>query len=178
MVGKIAVVPIVLSVAVDVAGGESVRNMSVLRNWRYVEVVAAVRVVVVPRCPQGGGCRCCCCPHFYCRCLCHCLLVDHRGFGVTRVRFAVRDQKAGLRTLRHLTLQRIYMRFDAMRRNCLLQLLLLLLLTFFARRRGHRCASNFRGVTANLGGVTSDFGRVIGSLGRVTCEFLGVTFDF
>ena len=32
VVGKVDVVPIVWSVAVDVAGGESVRNMSVLRN--------------------------------------------------------------------------------------------------------------------------------------------------
>ena len=34
-----------LSVAVDVAGGQSVRNMSVLRTWS--DVVAPVRVVVV-----------------------------------------------------------------------------------------------------------------------------------
>ena len=34
VVGKVAVVPIRLSVAVHAAGGESVRNMSVLRNWR------------------------------------------------------------------------------------------------------------------------------------------------
>ena len=34
VVGKVAIVPIVLSVAVVVDGGESVRNMSVLRNWR------------------------------------------------------------------------------------------------------------------------------------------------
>ena len=34
MVDKVAVVPIVMSVRVEVAGGESVRNMSVLRVWR------------------------------------------------------------------------------------------------------------------------------------------------
>ena len=32
VVGKVAVVPILLGVAVDVAGGESVRNMSVQRE--------------------------------------------------------------------------------------------------------------------------------------------------
>ena len=34
MVGKVAVVPIVLNVAVDVAGGGSVRNMSLQQNWK------------------------------------------------------------------------------------------------------------------------------------------------
>ena len=34
VVDKIGVVPIVLSVAVGIAGGESMRNVSVLRNWR------------------------------------------------------------------------------------------------------------------------------------------------
>ena len=36
------------------------------------------------------------------------LLMDNRGFGVTRVRFAVLDQKAGLRTLSHLTVRRSF----------------------------------------------------------------------
>ena len=44
----VAVVPIVLSVAVDVVGGESVRNMSVLRGQRV-------------RC-SGGRCACRCLP--------------------------------------------------------------------------------------------------------------------
>ena len=45
--GAVLAVAIVLSVAVNVAGGESVRNMSVLRVKTYVDVVAPVRVVVV-----------------------------------------------------------------------------------------------------------------------------------
>ena len=46
VVGMDAVVAIVLSVAVDVAGGESVRNMSVLRGWN------------VRRCCGRFTCRC------------------------------------------------------------------------------------------------------------------------
>ena len=52
MVGKVAVVPIVLSVAVDVAGGESVRNCLNGGTGGYVVVVAAVRVVVVHVAPR------------------------------------------------------------------------------------------------------------------------------
>ena len=61
VVGKVAPVPIVLSVPVDVVGGESVRDMSVLRAGTYVDVVAAVRVLVVHVAPAVEGC---------CRCLC------------------------------------------------------------------------------------------------------------
>ena len=48
----VAVVAIVLSVAVDLVGGESMRNMSVLRRTTYADVVAAVRVVVVSVVPK------------------------------------------------------------------------------------------------------------------------------
>ena len=80
MVGKVAV-------AADVAGGESVSNMSVLRNWSARCCRGRCACQYRPRCPLGGGCRCCCCSYCYCRC--------HCGFGVTRVRFTVLNQKAG-----------------------------------------------------------------------------------
>ena len=80
MVGKVAIVPVVLSVAVDVAGG-------------HVAVVAAVRVVVVRVAPRVEAAA-----EFLVylplSVLLLSLLMDHGGFGMTRVRFAVRDQKA------------------------------------------------------------------------------------
>ena len=51
--GMVAVVAIVLSV--DVTGGGSVRNVSALRAWTYMDVVVAVRVVVVHVAPQVEG---------------------------------------------------------------------------------------------------------------------------
>ena len=53
MVGRVSVVPTVLSVAVDVAGGESVRNMSVrvvvvhVAPWVDAAAVVAVLSVIV-----------------------------------------------------------------------------------------------------------------------------------
>ena len=50
--------------------------------------------------------------------------MDHRCLGVTRVRFAVQDKKAGVRTLSRLTLRRSYHAVPV---------------TCFVRKRGHRC---------------------------------------
>ena len=91
----VAAVAIMLSVAVDVAGGESVRSMFVLQDSRYVVAVAAVRVVVV-HVALGGGV-----PLYMLFLLLLSLSqllssMDHRGFVVTRVRFAVPDQKVGI----------------------------------------------------------------------------------
>ena len=47
VVGKVAIVPNMLSGAVDVPDGESVRNIFVLRDFRYAAFVAAVRGVAV-----------------------------------------------------------------------------------------------------------------------------------
>ena len=55
MVGKVAVVPIVLSVAVDVAGGESVRNMSVLRGSNVRCNCDRCACRGRPRCTWGGA---------------------------------------------------------------------------------------------------------------------------
>ena len=72
VVGKVAVVLVVLSVAVDAAGGESVRNMSALRNWRVRCSCGRCACRCRPRGPQGGGCRCWRCSHRYCRCPSRC----------------------------------------------------------------------------------------------------------
>ena len=55
---KVAVFPIVFSVAVGVAGGESVRNMSVLRKKRERGGCGRCTCRCRPGCSQGGGCRC------------------------------------------------------------------------------------------------------------------------
>ena len=48
----VAVVPIVLSVAVDVAGGESVGNMSFLRGWRVRFSCCRCTCRCRPHCPR------------------------------------------------------------------------------------------------------------------------------
>ena len=54
MVGKDVVVPIVLNVAVDVAGGEWERNMSVLQYWRVRCSCSRNCYVVAPVVVIGG----------------------------------------------------------------------------------------------------------------------------
>ena len=94
VVGMVAAVAIVVSVAVDEAGGESVRNMFVQRGAGGDAVlVAVVRVVVVHVAP---GWRL---PLLMLFLLLLSLslsfLLDHRGLCVTRLRFAVVDPKVG-----------------------------------------------------------------------------------
>ena len=55
VVGKIAVVPIVLSVAGDVAGGESVFDVSELRGLRLSSCCGRCTCHCRPRCSIGGG---------------------------------------------------------------------------------------------------------------------------
>ena len=88
---KIAVVPIVWSVA---------------PSWRCVVVVAAGRVVVVHVASRVEAAPVCGILAVLSLSLVSLLLMDHRGFEVTRVRFAVLDPKVG--TLNHLTLRRIH----------------------------------------------------------------------
>ena len=63
-----AAVVIELSVAADVAGGESVRNMFVLRCQRVRSSCGRCTRRGRPRCPWGGGCSCTCCSYCCCRC--------------------------------------------------------------------------------------------------------------
>ena len=79
--------PNVLSVAVGVAGGESVRNMFLLRSQGYVVGVAAVRVVVVHVAPRVEA------PAVYAVLT---VIVVVPVVGVRRARFAVLDQKVGI----------------------------------------------------------------------------------
>ena len=72
------------------------------------------------------------------------LLMDHRCLGVTRVRFAVQDQKAGVRTLSRLTLRRSYHAVPV---------------TCSVRRRGHRCVEQ---LLLLLLGVSCDCSLVVG----------------
>ena len=62
MVSMNAVVAIVLSVAVDVAGGSRCATCVYCGTRTYVDVVAAVRVVVVHVVPCCGRCTCRCRP--------------------------------------------------------------------------------------------------------------------
>ena len=70
VVGMVTVVPIALSVAADVAGSESVRNMSVLRGWNVRRCCGRCTSRSRQGCPWSGGSRCICCSYCCCRCLC------------------------------------------------------------------------------------------------------------